>query len=225
MNGTPAVTLSYAQTLDGRIATASGSSQWISAPDSLGYAHGLRASHDAVMVGVGTVRADNPRLTVRLAEGDDPLRVVVDSALCTPPTAAVLADGAAAGTLLAVTERASGERCSAARRLGATVLCLPATASGRVDLTALLAALGELGVGSVMVEGGAALLTSLLREQLVDRVAVCIAPKILGRGTDAIGDLGIADLDRSLLLDDLSVATYGPDLVLDGRVRYPEAIG
>lgn len=221
---TPSVTLSYAQTLDGRIATASGSSQWISAPDSLCYSHGLRAEHDAVMVGVGTVRADDPRLTVRLVDGDDPLRVVVDSTLRTPSTAAVLTGGAAAGTLFAVTERAPAQRCAAARRQGATVLCLPASTSGRVDLPALLAALGELGVASVMVEGGAALLTSLLRERLVDRVAVCIAPKILGRGTDAIGDLGIADLDHSLLLADVSVATYGPDLVLDGRVRYPAAV-
>lgn len=221
---TPEVTLSYAQTLDGRIATADGSSRWISAPDSLCYAHGLRAGHDAVMVGAGTVAADDPRLTVRLVDGDDPLRVVVDSTLRTPSAAAVLADGAGRGTLLAVTERAPAERCAAARRLGATVLCLPATASGRVDLPALLAALGELGVRSVMVEGGAALLTSLLREHLADRVAVCIAPKILGSGTDAIGDLGIADLDHSLLLADVTVTTYGPDLVLDGRVRYPAAV-
>ncbi len=95
---------------------------------------------------------------------------------------------------------------------------------GRVDLVALLAALGATGIGSVMVEGGAALLTSLLRERLVDRICVCIAPKILGRGTDAVGDLGIADLDHSLQLTDLSVGAWGPDLVLDGRVRYPEAV-
>lgn len=216
------MTLSYAQTLDGRIATTRGSSQWISAPDSLAHAHRLRATHDVIMVGIGTVCTDDPRLTVRLAEGADPLRVVVDSGLRIPLTAAVLADGAAAGTLLAVTDRAPADRCDAVRELGAEVLRLPSTASGRVDLTALLAALTGMRLGSVMVEGGAALLTSLLREQLVDRVCVCIAPKILGRGTDAVGDLGITDLDRSLRLTDVTVAACGPDFVLDGRVGYPE---
>jgi diaminohydroxyphosphoribosylaminopyrimidine deaminase / 5-amino-6-(5-phosphoribosylamino)uracil reductase len=217
----PRVTLSYAQTVDGRIATAGGSSQWISAPDSLTYAHRLRADHDAIMVGAGTVCADDPRLTVRLVEGDDPLRVVVDSGLRIPPTAAVLADGAAGRTILAVTDRASVERRDAVQRMGATVWCLPANAAGQVDLAALLIELGAAGVRSIMVEGGAALLTNLLREQLVDRICICIAPKILGSGTDAIGDLGIADLDRSLQLTNLSVVARGPDLVLDAQVRYP----
>ena len=217
----PAVTVSYAQTLDGRLATRTGSSQWISGPESLRFAHQLRAGHDAILVGAGTVCRDNPRLTVRLAPGRDPLRVVVDSTLRIPLDAAVLAGGAASGTLLAVTERAAAERRAAARALGATVLPLP-SADGRVDLHALLAALAARGIGSVMVEGGATLITALLRERLVDRLAVCIAPKVLGAGIEAIGDLGIAELDRALLLRDVSVTPYGADLVLDGRVTYPE---
>jgi riboflavin-specific deaminase-like protein len=217
----PAVTVSYAQTLDGRLATRTGSSQWISGPESLRFAHQLRAGHDAIMVGAGTVCRDNPRLTVRLAPGRDPLRVVVDSTLRIPLDAVVLAGGAASGTLLAVTERAAAERCAAARALGATVLTLP-SADGRVDLHALLAALAARGIGSVMVEGGATLITALLRARLVDRLAVCIAPKVLGAGIEAIGDLGIAGLDRALLLRDVRVTPYGVDLVLDGRISYPD---
>lgn len=217
----PTVTVSYAQTLDGRLAAANGSSRWISSPDSLRFAHKLRAEHDAVAVGAGTACNDDPRLTVRLVPGDDPLRVVVDSAFRTPLSAAVLANEAAKGTVLAVTDRAPYERCAEAESLGATVLRLPATGKGRVDLDALLSGLYALGVRSVMVEGGAALITSFLCERLVDRLAVCIAPKILGRGIEAVGDLGISDLTDSLMLTDTAVTPYGVDLVIDSRVEYP----
>ena len=218
----PTVTVSYAQTLDGRLATVSGSSRWISSPDSLRFAHALRAEHDAVAVGAGTACNDDPRLTVRLVPGEDPLRVVVDSSLRTPLSAAVLANGAAKGTVLAVTDRAPDERCEEAESLGATVLQVPADAAGRVDLGILLFKLRSLGVRSVMVEGGAALITSFLCARLVDRLAVCIAPKILGRGIEAVGDLGIGDLTDSLILADTSVTPYGVDLVLDSRVEYPD---
>jgi riboflavin-specific deaminase-like protein len=150
----PFVTLGYAQTLDGRLATSTGSSQWISAPESLRSSHELRAKHDAVVVGVGTVCMDDPRLTVRLAAGRNPLWVVVDSTLRTPLTAAVLTEEAAPGTVLAVTDRAPAAKRDKVRALGATVLCLPTDAGGRVDLIALLAALHQLDVGSVLVEGG-----------------------------------------------------------------------
>ncbi len=216
----PVVTLSYAQTLDGRLATSTGGSQWISAAESLRFSHELRAEHDAIMVGVGTVREDDPRLTVRLAAGRNPLRVVVDSTLRTPLSAAVLAEGAAAGTVFAITDRAPAAKRNKVCALGATVLCLPTEAEGRVDLIALLAALHQRGVGSVLVEGGAQMITALLRERLVDRLVVCVAPKILGAGIEAVGDLGIRELARSLTVTDTSVTPYGADLVFDGRVEY-----
>src|ERR687893_671106 len=137
----PSVTVSYAQTLDGRVATATGESKWISCPDSLRFAHEMRAGHDAVLIGAGTVCSDDPRLTVRHVPGPSPLRVVVDSTLRTPPDAAVLADGAASGTVLAVTDRAPAKHRERAISSGATVLNLPSDADGRVDLAALL---GEL---------------------------------------------------------------------------------
>jgi riboflavin-specific deaminase-like protein len=219
----PSVTVSYAQTLDGRLATSTGSSQWISAPQSLRFSHELRAEHDAIMVGVGTVCMDDPRLTVRLAAGRNPLRVVVDSTLRTPLTAAVLANGAATGTVFAVTDRAPTAKRDRVRALGATVLCLPTDAGGRVDLVSLLTALRQRGVGSVLVEGGAQMITALLRARLVVRLVVCVAPKILGAGIEAVGDLGISELARTLIVTDTSVISFGEDLVLDGRVEYPGA--
>jgi diaminohydroxyphosphoribosylaminopyrimidine deaminase/5-amino-6-(5-phosphoribosylamino)uracil reductase len=217
----PAVTLSYAQTLDGRLATSAGSSQWISAPESLRFSHELRVEHDAIMVGASTVCRDDPRLTVRLVAGRNPLRVVVDSTLRTPLSAAVLTEEAAPGTVLAVTDRAPAAKRDKVRALGATVLCLPAESGGRVNLVALLAALHEQGIRSVLVEGGAEMITALLRARLVDRLVVCVAPKILGAGIEAVGDLGIRELSRTLGVTNTSVTPCGVDLILDSRVEYP----
>jgi 5-amino-6-(5-phosphoribosylamino)uracil reductase/diaminohydroxyphosphoribosylaminopyrimidine deaminase/5-amino-6-(5-phosphoribosylamino)uracil reductase len=221
MASRPVVTLSYAQTLDGRLATSTGSSQWISSPESLRFSHELRVGHDAIMVGAGTVSKDDPRLTVRLVAGRDPLRVVVDSTLRTPLTAAVLTEEAALGTVFAVTDRSPAATRDKVRALGATVLCLPAESGGRVNLVALLAALHERGIRSLLVEGGAQLITALLRARLVDRLVVCVAPKILGAGIEAVGDLGIRELARTLLMTDTSVTPCGVDLILDSRVEYP----
>jgi diaminohydroxyphosphoribosylaminopyrimidine deaminase / 5-amino-6-(5-phosphoribosylamino)uracil reductase len=217
----PVVTLGYAQTLDGRLATSTGSSRWISAHESLRFSHELRAEHDAIMVGAGTVCTDDPRLTVRLAAGRNPLRVVVDSTLRTPLTAAVLTEGAAPGTVFAVTDRVSAAKRDKVRALGATVQCLPTDAGGRVGLIALLAALHKMGIGSVLVEGGAQMITALLQVRLVDRLVVCVAPKILGSGNEAVGDLGISELAGAMIVTDTSITPYGPDLVFDGRVEYP----
>lgn len=218
----PSVTVTYAQTLDGRVATAAGESKWISCPDSLRFAHEMRAANDAIVVGAGTVCKDDPRLTVRHVPGKNPLRVVVDSSLRTPPEAAVLANGGGPGTAFAVTESAPTERRERVLSLGATVLDLPSDPDGHVDLKALFEKLGALGVGSAMVEGGATLITNLLKAGVVDRLAVCVAPKILGSGIQAVGDLGIRDLSRSLTLADAAVEPYGVDLILSGRVVYPD---
>lgn len=221
MSGRPQVTITYAQTLDGRLATRTGSSQWIGGPESLRFAHGLRASHGAIMVGVGTVLADDPRLTARLVPGPDPLRVVVDSGLRTPLGAAVLRDGAARGTLLACLADADPGRRAAAEAVGATVLPLPEGPGGGVDLAALLAALAARGVRSLMVEGGARLITSLLRGRLADRLAVCVAPKILGEGLCAVGDLGVERLADAYTLREVTVTRHGADTIFDGALVYP----
>lgn len=213
----PWVTIKYAQTLDGRIATRTGESQWISSSDSLVYAHELRASHDAILVGVGTVLRDNPRLTVRLVEGANPLRVVVDSCLRTPLDKALLETPAE--VLLATTAAADPARRAAAEVRGAQVLVLPAQADGRVDLQALLAALAVRGVRSVLVEGGAEMITALLRQRLAHRLLVCVAPKVLGTGVEGVGDLGINRLDDALTFRNARFWLCGADVLFEGDLK------
>jgi riboflavin-specific deaminase-like protein len=213
----PWVTIKYAQTLDGRIATRTGESQWISSADSLVYAHELRASHDAILVGVGTVLRDNPRLTVRLVEGTNPLRVVADSALRTPLDKVLL--DPPHEVLFAATAAADPSRRAALEALGAQVLVLPPQADGRVDLPALLAALVARGVRSVLVEGGAEMITALLRQRLAHRLVVCVAPKVLGAGVEGVGDLGISRLDHALTFRNGRFWLCGADVLFEGDVE------
>jgi riboflavin-specific deaminase-like protein len=219
----PRLTVHYAQTLDGRIATRTGQSQWISCDATLGLAHRLRAEHQAVMVGVGTVCADNPRLTVRLVSGSSPLRIVVDSTLRLPLDAHVLTDDATR-TLVVTTDRAKEDRVRAVRRNGAEVLLVARDGMDRVDLPDLLSHLRARGIRSILLEGGSALITSALQHQLVDRLVVCIAPKLIGSGIDAVGNLGILHVSDALQFAESSFTTLGEDMIFDGQVARQEVI-
>ncbi len=211
----PFITVKYAQSLDGRIATSTGDSQWISSPASLKFAHRMRRDHDAVMVGIGTVLKDDPRLTVRLASGSDPLRVVIDSRLRIPLAANVLSTELARGTLIIAGERANQKRARRIERTGATVLFAPREGNGRIILIDALAALTDRGIRSVLVEGGAALITSLLSARLVDRMIVVTAPKIIGRGMEAIGELGIMRLGDVMTFSSVRIRRLGTDVIFD----------
>lgn len=214
----PRVTVHYAQTLDGRLATRTGNSQWISGEESLRLAHRLRAEHQAVLVGIGTVLADNPHLTLRLAAGASPLRAIADSTLRVPLSTNILTDGSAQ-TLIATTERAPQERIRALRRCGAQVLVLRQDCAGRVDLCHLLQCLAAGGIDSVLIEGGAGLITSALRARLVDRLVVCIAPKVIGSGIDAIGDLNILRLSEAMTFQSAHFTSLGEDAIFEGELQ------
>lgn len=214
----PKVTVHYAQSLDGRIATRTGDSRWISSEGSLQLAHELRASHDAVMVGVGTVIADDPQLTVRHVAGTSPLRVVADSTLRLPLKATLLSEDPSL-TLVATTSRANSDVASELKSLGASVLVLSETLEGRVDLSELLAVLGHRGIESVLVEGGRELITSFLREGLADRLVVCIAPRIIGAGVDAVGDLGVGLLSEAITFKSVDIKQIDGDVIFDGHLE------
>ena len=207
----PYVVLKYAQSLDGRIATATGDSKWISGETERRLSHALRAACDGVLVGVGTAIRDRPQLTVRMVPGASPNRVVLDSTLRLPLDSPVL--GPQAATTLVTTERADPASRAALRERGARVEVVDAD-HGRVDLVAALARLRESGVESLLVEGGASVITALLAARLADRVIVAVAPIVLGRGTEAVGDLGVAQVTDGIRLLRRTVVAAGDDVVL-----------
>jgi diaminohydroxyphosphoribosylaminopyrimidine deaminase/5-amino-6-(5-phosphoribosylamino)uracil reductase len=192
--GRPYVIWKYAATLDGRSAAADGTSQWITSPEARADVHALRGTVDAIIAGVGTVLADDARLTVRGGpDGDSrPLRVVVDSAGRTPGTARVH-DGAAPTWVATASEVGTAP-------------------DGRVDLTALAAALFRRGVRSALLEGGPTLAGAFLAAGLVDEVVGYIAPKLLGAGPAALGAAGVATIGEAIAPEITDVTRIGPDL-------------
>jgi 3,4-dihydroxy 2-butanone 4-phosphate synthase/GTP cyclohydrolase II len=210
----PYVVLKYAQTLDGRIATGVGDSKWISGEEERALSHALRAACDAIMVGVGTVLRDDCRLNVRLVPGASPLRVVLDSTLRSPSEALLFGDlgDGAAPTVLLTTERSTEADRQRVRDLGAGIRVLP-EGPGGVDLKAALKQLRDEGVRSLLVEGGAQVITSLLSAGLADRIIVGTAPRIIGAGTEAVGDLGVARVTDGIVLRNRSVHLTTDDVV------------
>jgi GTP cyclohydrolase II len=214
----PAVIVKYAQTLDGRIATSSGDARWISGEPERTVSHALRAACDGVMVGVATVIADDPQLTVRMVPGASPTRVIVDSTLRLPTTARVLDDEAS--TIILTTERSSSSRRAELRARGVAVDVV-AERDGRVDLDAALQQLRDRGMELLLVEGGAGVITSLLRARLVDRLIVAIAPLVIGAGTSAVDQLDITRIADGIHLRNRTVVPVGDDVLMAWDIDAP----
>lgn len=224
MTGVPWVTLKTAATLDGRIATVTGDSRWITAPVSRQAVHRqLRDRCDAILTGVGTVLADNPSLTTRLMHrpGRNPWRVIADSQARTPLTAQVIRRASEDGhTIIAVTDSADPMRLHALAAAGCGVLVCAADASGQVDLTDLLRRLGTRGdIIGVLVESGGELAAGLLAAGLVDRWVQFVAPKIVGGRTapGLVGGAGVTRMIEAVPMKIKQVRRSGPDLVIDAR--------
>lgn len=221
--GRPLVTLKLATSLDGKIATLSGESKWITGPAARSLGHQLRASHDAILVGSGTALADDPELTCRLSglEERSPVRIVLDSRLRLPLSARLVADQTRHPTWLVTGADHAPAKLAPYREAGVTLIQLPIGKSGRVDLPAVLISLGELGLTRLLVEGGANLATSLLAADLVDRLAWFLAPLVIGDdGMAGIGELGRGQLDRIQRFALVSDQRIGPD----GFALYRRAI-
>jgi diaminohydroxyphosphoribosylaminopyrimidine deaminase/5-amino-6-(5-phosphoribosylamino)uracil reductase len=218
--GMPFVTLKIAQTLDGKIATASGASKWITGEQARAEGHRLRNSNDAILVGINTVLNDNPSLTTRTPGGCDPIRVIVDSRLRTPLNAKIITQRSSAKTCIATLDTMPKGKLVKLLDAGAEIL-LARGREGRVDLKELMKMLGSFGITSVLIEGGAEVNASALKSGIVDKVVMFISPKLM-TGADSLCSIGgksPATLSRAVMLQDVTSRFVGRDIMIEGYIR------
>jgi diaminohydroxyphosphoribosylaminopyrimidine deaminase/5-amino-6-(5-phosphoribosylamino)uracil reductase len=220
--GRPFVILKVAASLDGKIATQTGDSRWITGESARQHVHHLRNEVDAVLVGIGTILRDDPMLTTRLGTSDqrDPIRVVVDNLARLPLRAQVINRASTAPTILAVSEMAPRARLEALEREGVQVLVVPAS-QRRVSLANLMDALGKMGCVSLMIEGGAEINASALQEGVVDKLMLFLAPILIGGKSTpaAVGGEGIDTLRQAKRLRNVRIDRFGDDILIEGYLR------
>lgn len=211
--GRPFVTLSYAQSIDGCISARGGESLALSGSESLRMTHSLRAFHDMILVGIGTVLSDDPQLTVREVDGQDPRPVILDSRLRTPTTARLLRNGST--PIIATRTDPDAERVARLEDHGARVVVLPCNERGQVSIPALLDELGNMEVDAIMVEGGQRVITSFLLGRLADFAVLTVSPVFVG-GFRAVSDLGQSDPTCFVRVKEPRHLRLGEDLVVFG---------
>ncbi len=213
-SGLPLVTLKLAASLDGRIATATGDSRWITGEDSRRYTHRLRNEHDAVLVGAETVLRDDPQLTCRLRGGRNPLRVVVDGKLRIPTTARIVRDSRSVPTVVVTTSHAAKNRIAALEAAGVEVVRCRSK-RGRIAMRDVLRVLGGRGLLSVLVEGGASIAGQFLQQRLVDRLLVFFAPKLIGAdGRPMLDALGVRRMSEAIATGPLRIRRFAADVLV-----------
>lgn len=225
--GRPLVTLCFAQSLDGSIAASRGQPLLLSGHESFTFAHLMRAAHQVIMVGIGTVLADDPQLNVRLVEGPHPQPLILDTHLHFPLSARLLTRPGPK-PWIACAEGCDPRKRAELETAGARLLSFPLDASGRLNLPAVLSYLAGAGVDSLMAEGGARVISSLLCQRLADLLVMTIAPVFVG-GLRALeqplfapdsGEMRCRDLPR---LEDMETIPAGKDLILTGRLSWETA--
>ena len=215
----PFVVLKAAMTLDGKIATATGQSKWITNETSRAYGYKLRDIYDGIMVGINTVIEDKPMLTARVDGGKNPIRIVVDSNLKIDINANVVQDKSAK-TIVATTDKADKDKILKLQAQNVDVIVVDKDENDKVDIEKLLNILGQQNICSILVEGGATLSGSFVAKKLVDKVYFFIAPKIIG-GKEAktpVAGTGILNLQEALALKDIQIEKLEEDILIIGRV-------
>lgn len=216
----PYVTVKIAQSLDGKIATKTGDSKWITREDSRRYVHELRGKVDAVMVGVNTVVKDDPLLLSKSSKGKEPSRIIVDSKLETPVGARIFSKLDKSPVLIAATELSKTKMKEDFRKKRGVEVLVGRSKKGRVDLTALLKRLAGRDISHILVEGGGELVASLLEEGLVDRFLFFVAPKIIGgRGAiTSVEGAGVDKVEDAHILKNMRVRQFSRDILIEGEV-------
>jgi riboflavin-specific deaminase-like protein len=209
----PYVTISYAQSIDGRIATASGESQWISGHKTLQFVQKLRKENRGILVGIGTVMRDNPELTCRVPHKRSPIRIVLDSKLSIPLESKIIQTAHVYETLILYTEKAPQSKLKKLMDSGLDLVFVDKTSGGYIDLNNALHLLMERGIETVLVEGGSKVITSFLKLRLASRLFITIAPIFIGDGVPATGDIGVRKLEEALKPKTIRVKKMGKDLV------------
>jgi len=220
----PFVRLKIAQSLDGRIATKTGDSRWITNQAARKLVHQWRAAYDAILIGKNTLKRDNPSLTVRWAEGQQPYRIVLDAELSISPDSPLLRDEFREKTLIFTAEKWRHAQLPAAVR-EARVLFVPGDEDGFLQLRAVLEKLAQLRITSVLVEGGATVFTRFVSQRLFDKLSVFIAPIIIGKGVEAIGDLNINALSDAFRLEEVEVDSIEHQVLVQGYRSVRETFG
>lgn len=218
----PYVILKSAMTLDGKIASITGDSKWITSQKSRAFVHEIRHHLMAIMTGIDTVLIDNPKLTTRLTDriGKDPIRIIVDSKARIPLDCAVISNTSKAKTIVATTELADSNKIKALEERGVEVIIIPSK-NNRVDLPVLMDELGRRKIDSILLEGGSALNFSALQDGIVDQVYQFISPKIIG-GTQAkspVGGIGIERIDDAIQLTNVTTHIFDDDILVIGYTR------
>ncbi len=218
-SGMPFVILKLAASLDGKIALANGGSKWITNEKSRKFVHRLRNRVDAILVGIGTILKDDPRLTARLPHAKDPIRIVLDTYLRIPLSAKVLNSDLPAQTIMITGPEVSKDKIKKIKEKSAYVMEI-GLKNGLIDLKELLLKLAERGITSILVEGGASVAASFLKEKLVDKFYFFYAPKIIGGhySIPMIGGKDINSMDQVIYLKDINIRRFGEDLLLMGYI-------
>jgi len=211
----PFVAIKVAMSLDGRIATATGDSKYITSKEARTYVHQLRTEVDAVMIGLNTVLRDNPELTPRLFKGKDPMKIVVDSSLKIPKNCNLMKEPGK--LIIATTNKASKKDILRLQQKGVNVI-VAKSQKGMVDLQDLMKQIGKHGIMSVMIEGGSELNSSAIKAGVVDKIIIFAAPKIIGNGLGAIGNLGIKKIDKAIDLKNPVTRKIGNDMLIEAYI-------
>jgi diaminohydroxyphosphoribosylaminopyrimidine deaminase/5-amino-6-(5-phosphoribosylamino)uracil reductase len=216
----PFIHLKIAQSLDGRIATSQGNSKWITNENALRLVHQLRSEHDAVLVGINTILQDDSFLTVRNVPGRNPVRIILDNDLVIPLDAKALTVNEELSTIIFTAKSEIDEKAVLLLDQGIKVITVATTSNKHLDLIEILEHLYQMGISSVMVEGGSEIFTSFIKQQLFDKITFFISPMLIGTGIQSIGNLGIESLDKAYRLENVQITIIDHQAVMEGYRDY-----